>query len=88
MTLRQEFLNKATLHEVVDRAAFVNSFGYVIKKSDKKRYVLKRAKESCSWLSEIRNTYIFSIRRYNRCILQLGYVEVVVGSGKGKVTHN
>jgi len=72
----------------VDRAAFVNSFGYVIKKSDKKRYVLKRAKESCSWLSEIRNTYIFSIRRYNRCILQLGYVEVVVGSGKGKVTHN
>ena len=49
LTLRQEFLNKAALHEVVDRAAFANSFGYVIKKSDKERYVLKCAKESCSW---------------------------------------
>ncbi|KAG7633112.1 MULE transposase N-terminal all-beta domain [Arabidopsis suecica] len=54
------------LHEVVDRAAFANSFGYVVKKSDKERYVLKCAKESCSWrlrASNISNTDIFSIRR-------------------------
>jgi len=69
LTLRQEFLNKAALHEVVDRAAFANSFGYVIKKSDKERYVLKCAKESCSWrlrASNISNTDIFWIRRYNK----------------------
>ena len=42
MTLRQEFPNKEALHEVVDRAAFVNCFGYVIKKSDKERYVPKK----------------------------------------------
>ncbi|KAL9840729.1 putative transposase, MuDR, plant, Zinc finger, SWIM-type, MULE transposase [Arabidopsis thaliana] len=69
LTLRQEFPNKAALHEVVDRAAFANSFGYVIKKSDKERYVLKCAKESCSWrlrASNISTTDIFSIRRYNK----------------------
>ena len=69
LTLRQEFPNKAALHEVVDRAAFANSFGYVIKKSDKERYVLKCAKESCSWrlrASNISNIDIFSIRRYNK----------------------
>ena len=54
---------------MVDRVAFVNSFGYVIKKSDKEHYVFKCAKKSCSWClraSNIRNTYIFSIRRYNK----------------------
>ena len=69
LTLRKEFPNKAALHEVVDRAAFANSFGYVIKKSDNERYVLKCAKESCSWrlrASNISNIDIFSIRRYNK----------------------
>ncbi|OAP01065.1 hypothetical protein AXX17_AT4G08570 [Arabidopsis thaliana] len=43
----------AALHEVVDRAAFANSFGYVIKKSDKERYVLKYNKmHSCTRLSK------------------------------------
>ena len=69
LTLHQEFPNKAVLHEVVDRAAFANSCGYVNKKSDKERYVLKCAKESCSWClraSNIHNTNIFSIRMYNK----------------------
>ena len=69
MTLRQEFPNKVALHEVVDGAVFANSLGYVIKKSDKERYVLKCSKESCSWrlrASNISNIDIFSIRRYNK----------------------
>jgi len=64
LSLRQEFPNWAALHEVVDRCTFVNSFGYVIKKSYKQRYVLKYSKEWCSWrlrAARIRNTEIYSI---------------------------
>jgi len=52
----------------VDKGAFANSFGYVIKKSDKERYVLTCSKENCGWrirASNIRDTSIYSIRKYN-----------------------
>ncbi|CAE6227734.1 unnamed protein product [Arabidopsis arenosa] len=39
LILRQEFPSKAALQEVVDKGAFANSFGYVIKKSDKERTI-------------------------------------------------
>ncbi|KAG7583758.1 Transposase MuDR plant [Arabidopsis suecica] len=69
LILRKEFPSRAALQEVVDKGAFANSFGYVIKKSDKERYVLRYSKESCAWRirpSNIRNTSIYSIRKYNK----------------------
>ena len=47
LTLRQEFPSMVALQEVVDKGAFPNSFSYVIKKSDKERYVLACFKEHC-----------------------------------------
>jgi len=49
LTLREEFPSRAALHEVVDKGAFANSFGYVIKKSDKERYVLTCSKVNYDW---------------------------------------
>ncbi|KAG7579285.1 Transposase MuDR plant [Arabidopsis thaliana x Arabidopsis arenosa] len=69
LNLFQEFPSRAALQEVVDKGAFANSFGYVIKKSDKERYLLTCAKESCAWrirASNIQNTSIYSIRKYNK----------------------
>ncbi|CAE5981183.1 unnamed protein product [Arabidopsis arenosa] len=69
LILRKEFPSRAALQEVVDKGAFANSFGYVIKKSDKERYVLRCSKESCAWrirASNIRNTSIYSIRKFNK----------------------
>ena len=48
--LRQEFPSRATLQEVVDKGLFAKSFGYVIEKSDKERYVLTCLKKKL-WLA-------------------------------------
>ena len=69
LTLRQEFPSRAALQEVVDKGAFANSFDYVIKKSDKERYVLTCSKANCDWriqASCVQDTSIYSIRRYNK----------------------
>jgi len=53
----------------VDKCAFANSFGYVIKKFDEERYVLMCSKVNCDWrirASNIQDTSIYSIRRYNK----------------------
>ena len=48
--LRQEFPSRATLQEVMDKGLFAKSFGYVIEKSDKERYVLTSFKKKL-WLA-------------------------------------
>ncbi|XP_022568227.1 uncharacterized protein LOC106394273 [Brassica napus] len=63
----QEFPSKKALQEVVDRTAFDECFRYVIKKSDRRRLVLKCCEATCKWslrAAKISETEIFSVRRY------------------------
>ncbi|XP_010468591.1 PREDICTED: uncharacterized protein LOC104748685 [Camelina sativa] len=69
LSLRQEFPNKKALQDVVNKGTFVLSFGFVIKKSDLVRLVLRCTKDLCKWglrAARVRNTDNFSIRRYTK----------------------
>ncbi|KAF8118681.1 hypothetical protein N665_0003s0055 [Sinapis alba] len=63
----QEFPSKKAIQEAVDRAAFGESFHYVIKKSDRRRLVVKYCEATCKWdlrAAGIPQTKFFPIRRY------------------------
>ncbi|XP_056847407.1 uncharacterized protein LOC130498081 [Raphanus sativus] len=87
----KEFPNKRSLQKVVDRVAFGESFRYAIKKSDRKRLVLKCCDESCKWglrAARIPETEIFSVRRYGGVHTCSGLIKVIAATSRGKALQN